>query len=146
MRMRMTACAMSLLVMGCATTQPSLGTKSLQLRRGMSKQEVSTLLGTPQTTAVDEHRETWQYWQLRSQGGLLGGITLVPADPMFAPAQDRLSVVFKEDKLESWGDQLSFTGMMKATSETMGEYMKNMPPMRIEQTIKQESSKPDGER
>lgn len=128
-----------ILVLGCASTpQASLGSKSLSLKVGMSKPEVWAVFGEPQTTSMEQNRETWHYWQIRTTGGLFGSMLLLPSDPMFAPAHDRLSISFVDDKLESWGDQAGIMGAMKET-------LKNMPAIQIQQTVQQIPSPSDGQ-
>ncbi len=130
-----------LLVGGCATAPHiSLGERSLNLKVGMSKEQVWSLLGKPQTTSAEGNRETWQYWQNTFSGRWLDSLVLIPGDPMFSPAYDRLSVSFVDGKLDSWGDQAGMAGMMRGAMQAWGEGMKNMPPMKVDATIQQPAS------
>lgn len=119
---------------GCATVQ-SFGQKSTLLKVGMTKNEVIQILGCPKTTSVrksdDGVEERWMYWSKKMIG------YVVFDDPNMAGSSNRLAVTFKNDLLQSWGDQLDFTNMMGQTTENMKEVMKNMQPIRVEQRVYQ---------
>lgn len=124
---------------GCATT-PSLGSKSALLKVGMSKEEVTSLLGMPRTTAVhksadDSVAETWNYWNKT-----MIGFTVFD-DPNMAGAGNRLSVTFENDKVKSWGDQYDWANMTTQMNESMANAMKNMPPVKVEQHVYEHDDK-----
>ena len=128
---------------GCATV-PSFGEKSTLLKVGMTKSEVTQILGAPKTTSVkkldDGVEERWMYWS-KSRVGYV-----VFDDPNMAGSGNRLAVTFKNDVLQSWGDQLDFSNMMGQSTEAMNEMMKNMPPVQVEQKVYQEGAKPNSQK
>jgi outer membrane protein assembly factor BamE (lipoprotein component of BamABCDE complex) len=134
--------ALVMMVNGCATI-PSFGEKSTLLKIGMSKSEVSKILGTPKTTSVkkldDGIEEKWMYWS-KSRVGYM-----VFDDPSMSGSSNRLSVTFKNEVLQSWGDQLDFSNMMGQNTQNMKEIMKNMQPIQIEQKVYQ-GDKPKSEK
>ncbi|MFA5090838.1 MAG: hypothetical protein WC510_07450 [Candidatus Omnitrophota bacterium] len=121
-------------MVGCATV-PSLGEKSTSLKVGMTKSEVTQLFGAPKTTSVrkldDGIEEKWSYWTKT----IIGFTTF--DDPNMAGTGNRLTVTFKNDVVQSWGDQLDFANMMGQTTENMKEVMKNMQPIQVEQRVYQ---------
>lgn len=126
--------AVAIFVGGCATV-PSLGEKSTSLKVGMSKDEVTNILGAPKTTSVqkldDGVQEKWIYWKKSMIG------YVVVDDPYMAGSSNRLTVTFKNDVLQSWGDQLDYSNMIEQNTRNMKEVMKNMPPVKVEQTVYQ---------
>ncbi len=120
-----------LLIIGCATT--SIGKKSAMLRIGMTKDEVIEILGTPKTTSVKEKSdgvvEKWSYWSKMFYG------TIILDDPNMAGAGNRITVTFKNELVSSWGDQLDYSDIMENSTQLMGEYMKNMPTIQVEQKV-----------
>ncbi len=56
-----------ILMVTCSITAEAKDKKSIE--RGMTKQEVTAVLGKPLTTSFDENGETWEF--VKSQGGLL---------------------------------------------------------------------------
>jgi outer membrane protein assembly factor BamE (lipoprotein component of BamABCDE complex) len=120
---------------GCATAPPRipLGQKSTLLQIGMTKMEISQILGSPRNTAVRKDGEsvveTWQYWNATRVGYMLMD------DPHMAGAGNRLSVTFRDEKVESWGDQLDLGVIMDKNMQAM----KDMQPIQVEQTIRHES-------
>lgn len=125
---------------GCATVQ-SFGEKSRLLKIGMTKNEVTQILGVPKTTSVrklnDGVEERWMYWSKKMVG------YVVFDDPNMAGPSNRLVATFKNDLLQSWGDQLDFTNMMGQTTENMKEVMNGMKPMQVqvEQKADEQSGK-----
>jgi len=121
-------------LIGCATTA-SLGEKSTLLKVGMSKGEIAQILGAPKTTSVikldDGIQEKWSYWTKAMIG------YTVFDDPNLAGSGNRLTVTFKNDTVQSWGDQLDMSTMMQENMRVMNEAMKNMPPVQVEQTVYQ---------
>lgn len=118
---------------GCATA--SLGQKSTQLNVGMNKEQVQTLLGAPRRTAVSsDGQETWYYWKV-------GVLTPLPDMEVFASSENRLGITFKDGKVASWGDQYDWMQAgretMKSATEMSQTMMRNMPPIKIEQTTYQ---------
>ncbi|OIO35612.1 MAG: hypothetical protein AUJ74_05160 [Candidatus Omnitrophica bacterium CG1_02_44_16] len=126
--------AMAIFMCGCATC-PTLGEKSTMLKVGMSKQEVKNILGAPKTTSVqkldDGIQEKWAYWTKKMIG------YVVFDDPNMAGSGNRLTVTFKNDVVQSWGDQLDYSDMIDKSTQNMREVMKNMPPVKVEQTVYQ---------
>lgn len=126
----------TILLAGCATT-PSLGLKSLQLQSGMTKSEVQQILGTPKMTSVrksgESTIETWNYWSKTMMNWV------VFDDPMISGAGNRLSVTFENGKVKSWGDQYDFANIGEETGQAMAEAMKNLPPIKVEQTVYNET-------
>jgi len=124
--------ALCLGLVGCATT-PSIGKKSTMLRIGMTKAEVTEILGNPKTTSVKEKSdgvvEKWSYWSKMFYG------TMVLDDPNMAGSGNRITVTFKNELVSSWGDQLDYSNMMENSIEAMSEYMKNMPTIHVEQKV-----------
>lgn len=133
-----------LFVSGCATTKISFGTQSTLLKIGMDKDEVKVILGSPKTTSVrtsqDGIVEKWSYWNKT----MIGYIAV--DDPNLAGSADRLTVTFKNDVVQSWGDQLDYSNMMEQSAQIMQNAMKNMPPIEVEQTIYQGQGKSKEER
>ena len=127
-------CVIAIFLSGCAT-YPTLGEKSTFLKIGMSKQEVINILGAPKTTSVrkldDGVQEKWSYWSKKMVG------YVVFDDPNIAGSGNRLTVTFKNDVLQSWGDQLDYSNMIEQNTQNMKEVMKNMPPVKVEQTVYQ---------
>ena len=39
--------------------------------------------------------------------------------------------------MQSWGDQLDYSNMMEQNTQAVKEIMKNMPPVKVEQTVYQ---------
>jgi outer membrane protein assembly factor BamE (lipoprotein component of BamABCDE complex) len=124
-------------LLGCATV-PSLGEKSTSLKVGMTKSEVTQVLGAPKTTSVkqldDGVQEKWSYWTKT-----VIGFTVFD-DPNLAGSGHRLTVTFKNDVLQSWGDQLDMSNIMENSTEAMKEMMKNMQPIQVEQRVYQGDS------
>ena len=114
---------------GCATVQ-SFGEKSRLLKIGMTKNEVTQILGVPKTTSVrkldDGVEERWMYWSKKMVG------YVVFDDPNMAGPSNRLVATFENDLLQSWGDQLDLTNMMGQTTENMKEVVENMKPIQVE--------------
>ncbi len=129
-------------LVGCATV-PSLGEKSTLLKVGMSKSEVTQLLGVPKTTSVNKTDdgivEKWSYWVKKMVGYVMFD------DPNLAGLGNRLTVTFKNDVVQSWGDQLDYSNMIDQSTQVMKEAMKNMQPIQVEQTVYQ-SNKADSKK
>ncbi len=127
-----------LMFMGCATTA-TLGQKSTSLKVGMSKDEVTQILGSPKTTSVTKTDEgiieKWSYWTKKMIG------YVVFDDPNVAGSANRLTVTFKDDVVQSWGDQLDYSNMMQQSTQAMKEAMKVMQPIQVEQKIYQAGDK-----
>ncbi len=122
----------AILVSGCAT---SFGQRSTLLKVGMSKEEVTNILGAPKTTSVqkldDGIKEKWMYWTKSMVG------YMVFDDPNMAGSSNRLAVTFENDVLQSWGDQLDYSNIMDISTQNMQKVIKNMSPIQVEQTVYQ---------
>lgn len=139
--MRRWVTLMAFVMAGCATA--SLGQKSSQLSVGMTKSQVQTLFGAPRRTAVSiDGQETWYYWRV-------GVLTPLPDMEMFASSENRLGITFRDGKVVSWGDQYdwqqSSREIMRTSVEMSQNMMKNMPPIKIEQTIQPTGSQQDAQ-
>lgn len=105
------AFAVATLLGGCATNNIDYNRSSALLGLGMSKPEVSAILGSPRRTDVNEDRERWIYWNK-----VLVGFTPIDNESL---AQDRLVVTFKEGKVTRWGKQTIADDITEASQKTI---------------------------
>lgn len=84
---------------------------SRNLSLGMSKSQVSSVLGEPRRTDVNEDRERWIYWNRTIVG-------FTPIDNEML-AQDRLVVTFKEGKVSRWGNQTLADDVAEASQKAI---------------------------
>lgn len=105
------AFAVATLLGGCATNNIDYNRSSALLVLGMSKPEVSAILGSPRRTDVNEDRERWIYWNK-----VLVGFTPIDNESL---AQDRLVVTFKEGKVTRWGKQTIADDITEASQKTI---------------------------
>lgn len=104
------------LATGCATNRVDYNNNSRLLGMGMSKSEVSTVLGNPRRTDVNEDRERWIYWN-----AVRIGFTPIDNENL---AQDRLVVTFKDGKVSRWGNQTFADDMNEATQKNLASSFK----------------------
>ncbi len=105
------AFTLAALLGGCATNNIDYNRNSALLGLGMSKPEVSEILGSPRRTDVNEDRERWVYWNK-----VLIGFTPIDNESL---AQDRLVVTFKDGKVTRWGKQTIADDITEASQKTI---------------------------
>ena len=105
---------------GCSTQQVkpvSYNQKALNLKVGMTKDEIITLLGTPKKVSAiktDEgFEEIYSYWGISRLA-----YSYAPIDNE-ALSQDRLAVTFLDGKVTQWGDKFDPTVMSNQTLKTI---------------------------
>lgn len=104
---------------GCAN-RIDYNKQSINLSLGMDKQAVSSIMGSPRRTDVNEERERWIYWN-----PVMVGFTAVDNEQL---AGDRLVVTFKNGKVSKWGQQTLTDDMLEASQkniQTMSAAIKN---------------------
>lgn len=116
---------------GCSTQQlqqqpMSYNQKALNLKVGMTKEEVISLLGTPKKVSAmkidDGFEETYSYWGISRLV-----YSYAPIDNE-ALSQDRLAVTFLDGKVTQWGDKFDPTVISNQTikniQQTSQQYQK----------------------
>ncbi|MFS7359295.1 cell envelope protein SmpA [Rahnella inusitata] len=104
---------------GCAN-RIDYNKQSINLSLGMGKQAVSSIMGPPRRTDVNEDRERWIYWN-----PVMVGFTAVDNEQL---AGDRLVVTFKNGKVSKWGQQTLTDDLLEASQkniQTMSAAIKN---------------------
>jgi outer membrane protein assembly factor BamE (lipoprotein component of BamABCDE complex) len=131
--MRVIQLLVCILILSSCATAPTLGERTTLLKVGMTKSEVIEAFGPPKTTSVNNTDEgtieRWSYWTKKVIG------YMVFDDPSLSGSGNRLTITFKNDVVQAWGDQLDYTNMMEQNTQAMKEMMKNMPPIQVEQTV-----------
>ncbi|MBK0032752.1 outer membrane protein assembly factor BamE [Erwinia sp. S43] len=105
-----------ILLVGCAN-KIDYNQKSMSLALGMSKPQVSSILGQPRRTDVNEERERWIYWN-----PVMVGFTPVDNEQL---AGDRLVVTFVDGKVSRWGQQTLADDMMENTQKLYKQGLDN---------------------
>ena len=115
----MSALVLIVFLTGCAN-RIDYNKQSIKLSLGMDKQAVSSIMGQPRRTDVNEDRERWIYWN-----PVMIGFTAVDNEQL---AGDRLVVTFKNGKVSKWGQQTLTDDMLEASQkniQTMSAAIKN---------------------
>lgn len=115
----MSALLLVVFLTGCAN-RIDYNKQSINLSLGMDKQAVSSIMGSPRRTDVNEERERWIYWN-----PVMVGFTAVDNEQL---AGDRLVVTFKNGKVSKWGQQTLTDDMLEASQkniQTMSAAIKN---------------------
>ncbi len=115
------ALSVAALVAGCATNQIDYNSSSRLLGLGMSKPEVTAILGNPRRSDVNEDRERWIYWNK-----VLIGFTPIDNENL---AQDRLVVTFKDGKVTRWGKQTIADDVTEASQKSIESSYKALREM-----------------
>ena len=98
-----------LVVAGCATSNVDYNKQSINLSVGMSKADVLSVLGEPNRTDVTQTREKWVFWN-----PTLIGFTPVDNEQL---AQNKLTVVFKDERVASWGKGDDISSILESSAE-----------------------------
>lgn len=105
---------------GCSTQQVkpvSYNQKALNLKVGMTKDEVINLLGTPKKVSAiktpEGFEEIYSYWGISR---LVYSYASVDNEAL---SQDRLAVTFLDGKVTQWGDKFDPTVISNQTLKTI---------------------------
>lgn len=85
--------------------------QSLNLSLGMDKQQVTSIMGTPRRTDVNQERERWIYWN-----PVMVGLTPIDNEQL---ASDRLVITFVSGKVTKWGQQTLTDDMMEMSQKNI---------------------------
>lgn len=112
--------ALLLGIIGCSTQQVKpipYNQKALNLKVGMTKDEVINLLGTPKKVSAiktnEGFEEVYSYWGISRLV-----YSYAPIDNE-ALSQDRLAVTFLDGKVTQWGDKFDPTVISNQTLKTI---------------------------
>lgn len=106
----MAALFLVMLIAGCAPNRVDYNKQSINLALGMSKPQVSQIMGMPKRTDVNTERERWIYWN-----PVLVGFTPIDNEQL---ANDRLVVTFVDGKVTRWGQQTIVDDAMEMSQKT----------------------------
>ncbi len=106
----MAALFLVMLIAGCAPNRVDYNKQSINLALGMSKPQVSQIMGMPKRTDVNAERERWIYWN-----PVLVGFTPIDNEQL---ANDRLVVTFVDGKVTRWGQQTIVDDAMEMSQKT----------------------------
>lgn len=108
----------ALLLSGCASKTIDYGEQSINLELGMSKSQVTAIMGLPKRTDVNEKRERWVYWNKTSYG-----LVLVDHEML---AGDKLTVTFEDGKVTGWNQNAYLDDAAEMQKEMMESFGDNV--------------------
>lgn len=116
----------ALLLAGCASKSINYGEQSINLELGMSKSQVTAIMGPPKRTDVNEKRERWVYWNKTAYG-----LVLVDNEML---AGDKLTVTFEDGKVTGWSQNAYMDDAAEIQKQMLESFGDNIQKINSPQT------------